>query len=121
MMHQHQDIMGRYIQIGDYIVFPMPGYGSGSGMAPLGIGEVIRATKGGLTVRYLNEYYEYKKQDIGHYETTNDPYTDRFGNPQKDWQGNIRYKQKWVVDGQEDMEPVHVKSTAHRYFIVEKP
>ena len=121
MQHQHQDIMGRFIQIGDYIVFPKPGYGHKGGMAPLGLGEVIGMTKGGVKIKYLDETWNYKQRERCHYEETGEYHKDVNGNIQKDWRGNPYPIKEKVIDGYEDMEPVLVKQTTDRYFIVDKP
>lgn len=121
MQHQHEDIMGRVIQTGDYLVFPLPGYGHNGGMAPLGLGEVIDSTKGGVRVRYLDKYWDYKQKEIGHWETTNRPRLNHTGNPITDYRGNVMYEREWIVDRYEEMAPVLIKATGGRFFVTVRP
>lgn len=100
------DLTGRFIALGDVVLYTAPG--AGRNLPPLRAGRVLKMTKHSITVQRLkSDLRSEKMRDVGYYRETGEAYK---------WGG---MKKEFVKTGEEPKEPENVKFYKDRFYILD--
>jgi hypothetical protein len=111
MHFHHEDITKRTIDVGDILIYV--GLGKyGSAISSLCFGQVVGLTKSSVKVQPVDETGKPLQRNEGH-AVPNGTFYKGYGGMQVE-------QTDWVVTGQVDVEPVSIKNTGDRYYILKK-
>jgi hypothetical protein len=110
-MTSHLDFHGNVIRIGDTVIYTEAG--AGRRLPRLEIGEVIKLTKAGVSVRRLHKDGTYQQYQDGFFRPTGKMIHPKWGSPYEETE--------YVKTNMVDKPPENIKYFEDRFIIVEKP